>query len=74
MTYADGIRGPGAIKISCGFAIYNVALNAAEQRVDAGTTAMLVNIGPILIAVFAGVFLGEGFPKCLLIGVGVVFC
>ena len=31
------------------FAAYNVALNAAEQRVDAGTTAMLVNVGPILI-------------------------
>src|ERR671918_2075914 len=25
------------------FGIYNVALNAAEQRVDAGTAAMLVN-------------------------------
>ena len=36
------------------FGIYNVALNAAEQHLDAGTTAMLVNIGPILIAVFAG--------------------
>src|SRR5689334_580986 len=29
------------------FAAYNVALGAAEQRVDAGTTAMLVNVGPI---------------------------
>ena len=28
------------------FGVYNVALNAAEQSVDAGTTAMLVNIGP----------------------------
>lgn len=55
------------------FAIYNVALNAAEQRVDAGTTAMLVNIGPILIAVFAGVLLGEGLPRWLMIGVAVAF-
>ena len=42
--------------VVCGvgwFGIYNVALNAAEQHLDAGTTAMLVNIGPILIAVFA---------------------
>lgn len=31
------------------FAVYNVALNAAEQHLDAGTTAMLVNIGPILM-------------------------
>src|ERR1700690_3453941 len=33
------------------FGLYNVALNAAEQRVDAGTAAMLVNVGPILVAV-----------------------
>ncbi|NMI01931.1 DMT family transporter [Pseudonocardia sp. K10HN5] len=55
------------------FAVYNVALNAAEQRVDAGTTAMLVNIGPVLIALFAGLLLGEGFPRWLLIGAGVAF-
>ena len=55
------------------FAVYNVALNAAEQRVDAGTTAMLVNIGPILIAVFAGLLLGEGLPRWLMIGVAVAF-
>ena len=50
------------------FAAYNLALNAAEQRVDAGTTAMLVNVGPILIALFAGLLLGEGFPRWLVIG------
>ncbi len=55
------------------FAVYNVALNAAEQRIDAGTTAMLVGVGPILIALFAGVLLGEGFPRWLLIGAGVAF-
>ncbi len=55
------------------FAVYNVALNAAEQRVDAGTTAMLVNVGPILIALFAGLLLGEGFPRWLLIGAGIAF-
>jgi drug/metabolite transporter (DMT)-like permease len=55
------------------FTIYNVALNAAEQRIDAGTTAMLVNIGPILIAVFAGLFLGEGFPGWLVLGLVVAF-
>jgi drug/metabolite transporter (DMT)-like permease len=52
------------------FAAYNVALNAAERRVDAGTTAMLVNVGPILIALLAGVLLGEGFPRWLLVGAG----
>jgi drug/metabolite transporter (DMT)-like permease len=62
--------------VGCGvswFAVYNVALNAAEQRVDAGTAAMLVNVGPILIALLAGVLLGEGFPRWLLIGAGVAF-
>jgi drug/metabolite transporter (DMT)-like permease len=55
------------------FAIYNVALNAAERRVDAGTAAMLINVGPILIALLAGALLGEGFPRWLLIGAGVAF-
>jgi drug/metabolite transporter (DMT)-like permease len=55
------------------FGIYNVSLNAAEQHLDAGTTAMLVNIGPILIAVFAGLLLGEGFPRWLLAGIAVAF-
>jgi drug/metabolite transporter (DMT)-like permease len=55
------------------FGVYNVALNAAEQRVDAGTAAMLVNIGPILIAILAGALLHEGFPPRLLIGCLVSF-
>jgi drug/metabolite transporter (DMT)-like permease len=55
------------------FGIYNVALNAAEQHLDAGTTAMLVNIGPVLIALFAGLLLGEGFPRWLLAGIAVAF-
>jgi drug/metabolite transporter (DMT)-like permease len=61
---------------ACGigwFGVYNVALNAAEQHLDAGTTAMLVNIGPILIAVFAGLLLGEGFPRWLVAGIAVAF-
>jgi drug/metabolite transporter (DMT)-like permease len=55
------------------FGAYNVALNIAEQTLDAGTTAMLVNIGPILIALGAGLFLREGIPKWLAIGAGVAF-
>jgi drug/metabolite transporter (DMT)-like permease len=55
------------------FALYMVALNAAERRVDAGTAAMLVSIGPILIAVLAGIVLNEGFPRRLLLGCGVAF-
>jgi drug/metabolite transporter (DMT)-like permease len=55
------------------FALYNVALNAGERRVDAGTAAMLVNVGPILIAVLAGLLLREGFPRLLLAGCAVSF-
>jgi len=55
------------------FGAYNVALNVAEQSLDAGTTAMIVNIGPILIALGAGLFLGEGIPKWLAIGAGIAF-
>ncbi|MDN5929583.1 MAG: DMT family transporter [Pseudonocardia sp.] len=65
-----------ALIVLCGlawFGVYNVALNAAEQRIDAGTTAMLVNVGPILIALFAGLLLKEGFPRWLLIGAAIAF-
>jgi drug/metabolite transporter (DMT)-like permease len=55
------------------FGVYNLALNAAEQHLDAGTTAMLVNVGPILIAVLAGLWLGEGFPRWLVLGLVVAF-
>lgn len=53
--------------------VYNVVLNEAERRVDAGTAAMLVNLGPILIALLAGMFLREGFPPALLAGCVVAF-
>ncbi len=55
------------------FGVYNVALNAAERDLDAGTTALIVNIGPILIALLAGVLLKEGFPRPLMIGMAVAF-
>ncbi|HEU0244721.1 MAG TPA: DMT family transporter [Candidatus Limnocylindrales bacterium] len=55
------------------FAFYNVALNEAERNVDAGTASMLTNLGPILIAIFAGVFLHEGFPPRLTAGIAVAF-
>ncbi|HEY3502283.1 MAG TPA: DMT family transporter [Actinocatenispora sp.] len=62
--------------VVCGvawFGVYNVALNAAERRVDAGTAAMLVNVGPILVAVLAGLLLREGFPRALFVGSVVAF-
>jgi drug/metabolite transporter (DMT)-like permease len=55
------------------FGVYNVALNAGEQLVDAGTAAMLIQLAPILIGVLAGVLLGEGFPRMLVIGGLVAF-
>jgi drug/metabolite transporter (DMT)-like permease len=52
---------------------YSVLLNAAERRVDAGTAAMLVNVGPILIALLAGWLLAEGFPPTLFAGCAIAF-
>ena len=42
------------------FGVYMVALNWGEQHVDAGTAAMVVNIGPILIALLSGWLLRRG--------------
>ena len=55
------------------FGVYNVALNAGELHVDAGTAAMLIQLAPILIGVLAGLLLGEGFPRMLVIGGLVAF-
>jgi len=55
------------------FGAYNVVLNIAERTLDAGTTAMVVNTGPILIALGAGWILHEGIPKWLAIGGAVAF-
>lgn len=55
------------------FAVYNVALNAAETTIDAGTTAMIVNIAPLIVVALAGLFLGEGFPRRLVIGAPLSF-
>lgn len=55
------------------FGLYAVLINAAERHLDAGTTALLINVGPILIAVFAGLFLREGFPRGLVTGLAIAF-
>lgn len=55
------------------FGAYNVALNAGETYLDAGTAALVVNIGPILIALLAGVLLKEGFPRPLMVGIVLAF-
>ena len=55
------------------FGGYNVALNAAEQRVDAGTASMLINVSPLVIGLLAGVLLHEGFPAQVVLGSLVAF-
>ena len=70
------LRAGGPALLFCGllwFGAYNLALNAGERRIDAGTAAMLVNVGPVLIAVLAGLLLHEGFPRALFVGCAVAF-
>jgi drug/metabolite transporter (DMT)-like permease len=71
------VRRPGLPGVvTCGvlwFGLYNVALNAAERRVDAGTAALLVNVAPVFIAILAGLTLKEGVGRLLLAGCAVSF-
>jgi drug/metabolite transporter (DMT)-like permease len=55
------------------FGVYMVVLNWGEQEVDAGTAAMVVNIGPVLIALLGARLLGEALPPRLLAGMAVSF-
>ncbi|MBV2363313.1 DMT family transporter [Streptomonospora nanhaiensis] len=55
------------------FGGYNVALNAAERLVDAGTAALLVSTAPILVAVAAVLVLGERLSARLGAGVAIAF-
>jgi len=64
-----GIAGTGVLW----FGVYMVALNWGERHVDAGTAAMVVNIGPVVIALLGGWLLREGFPRRLLAGLAVSF-
>ena len=45
----------------------------AEQMVDAGTAAMVINIAPLIVMALAAVFLGERLTAGLLIGGAVAF-
>lgn len=65
-----------ALLLGCGvawFGVYNVALNASERRIDAATAAMIVQVGPILIALLAAVFLGERLTGWFGVGIVVAF-
>jgi drug/metabolite transporter (DMT)-like permease len=64
-----GIAGSGLLW----FGLYMITLNWGERDVDAGTAAMVVNIGPILIALLGGWLLREGFPRRLAAGMVVSF-
>lgn len=55
------------------FGVYNLTLNESERRIDAATAALIVQIGPLLVALLATFFLGERLTKWLLIGMGVGF-
>ncbi|MCF3129950.1 DMT family transporter [Streptomyces olivochromogenes] len=55
------------------FGTYMVVLNWGEQQVDAGTAAMVVNVGPVLIALLGARLLGDPLPPRLLAGLAVSF-
>lgn len=55
------------------FGFYNLCLNFSEQTLDAGTASMVVNIGPILLALGAALFLGEALHRWVVIGAAVSF-
>jgi len=55
------------------FAAYTVVLNWAEQHLDAGTAALLVNVAPILVTVVAGIVFHDGFPRPVIVGMVVAF-
>lgn len=55
------------------FGGYNIGLNFAERTLDAGTASMVVNIGPILLAIGAALLLGEALHRRLVLGAAVSF-
>ncbi len=55
------------------FGVYQVVLNEAERRVDAGTASMLVLVAPIFVVALAAVFLKERTTPNLLLGGAIAF-
>lgn len=65
-----------ALLLACGigwFGIYNLALNAGERRVDAGTAALIIQVGPIITAVAAVWLFNEVMHRWLVLGLIVGF-
>jgi drug/metabolite transporter (DMT)-like permease len=55
------------------FGVYNLALNAGERHVDAGTAAMIIQIWPVIVALLAVPLFGERLHGWLLGGMVVGF-
>ena len=50
------------------YAVYNVALNQGEHRVDAGTASLVLQSAPVFVALLAAVFLAERFTATKAVG------
>ncbi|WP_246186693.1 DMT family transporter [Microlunatus speluncae] len=55
------------------FAAYTTSVNAAELQLDAGTTALLVNVAPVIVIGFAALRMGERISAPLVIGLIIAF-
>ncbi|HET9140291.1 DMT family transporter [Actinophytocola sp.] len=55
------------------FGLYMVTLNWGEENVDAGTAALIMGVGPILIALLSSRLLHEKITRFLLIGLAISF-
>lgn len=58
--------------LACGaswFGLYNLSLNASEQRIDAASAAMIVQVGPVIVVLLGVVVLGERLTRSFLPGI-----
>ncbi len=56
-----------------GFSFYNVALNAGEEQIPAGTASMIIASAPIFVALLALIFLHERLRLLAWAGIGLSF-
>ena len=56
-----------------GFVYYNIALNAGERQIEAGTASLLIATAPIFVALFAVAFYGERMRAWAWLGILVSF-
>jgi len=54
-------------------ALYTVLLNVGEQTVSAGAAAFIININPIITAIFAMLLLNETFSRAAWVGTAISF-